>query len=121
MTPGIERGSPLRRDEGYNPPLQVVSFVATRRGEAERGPLIRMRSEEAWRRLLSDGELVWVYGPRRHELATLELDDSLPRGAAALRDIAGIAPSETVRVIKVDLDDTGRAPRDPLHGEQRNA
>ncbi|HEU4564214.1 MAG TPA: hypothetical protein VFS05_06190 [Gemmatimonadaceae bacterium] len=102
----MKRGSSLRRDEGYNPPLQVVEFIGTKRGDPERGPLIRMRSDEAWRRLLSDGELVWVYGPRRHDLATLEIDDSLPRGAAVVRDIAGLAPSETVRVIKVDVEDT---------------
>ena len=31
-------------------------------------------------RLLSDGELVWVHGPRRQELATVRIDDTLPRG-----------------------------------------
>jgi hypothetical protein len=104
------RGSPVRRDEYYNPPLQVVGFIATKRGDAERGPLIRMRSDEAWKRLLADGELVWVYGPRRHELATLEIDDALPRGAVVVRDLLGVAPSETVKVIKVDTE--GRPPRD---------
>lgn len=96
--------TPLRRDFGYNPPLQVVGFIATKRGEEERGPLIRMRSDEAWKRLLSDGELVWVYGPRRHELATLELDDAIPRGGVVVRDVAGLAPTEIVRVVKVNLD-----------------
>lgn len=113
----MKRGSSLRRDEGYNPPLQVVAFIGTRRGDPERGPQIRMRSDEAWRRLLSDGALVWVYGPRRHDLATLKVDDSLPRGAALVRDIAGLAPSETVRVVKVDVNDT--APGKPPAGGSR--
>ena len=94
----------MTRHAGYNPPLQVVGFIATRRGDAERGPLIRMRGDEARLRLMLDGELVWVYGPRRHDLATLEVDDSLPRGAVVVRDITGVAPSEVVRVVKVDVD-----------------
>ena len=94
MTPGA----------GYNPPMQVVRFIATRRGDADRGPLIRMNADEARLRLLMDGELVWVYGPRRHDLATLRVDNSLPRGGVVVRDIAGVAPSEVVRVVKVDAD-----------------
>ncbi|HEU4629861.1 MAG TPA: hypothetical protein VFS08_08940 [Gemmatimonadaceae bacterium] len=89
---------------GYFPPLQVVGFIATRTGDAERGPLVRMNGNEARLRLLDDGELVWVYGPRRQELAQLEIDDSLPRGAAVVRDIAGLAVSEIIRVVKPDLD-----------------
>ena len=54
-----------------NKPLQVVGYIATRKGDPERGPLVRMRSDEAAERLLNDGELVWVYGPRRQELAPL--------------------------------------------------
>ena len=88
----------------YNPPLQVVGFIATRAGETERGPLIRMRSEEAALRLLSDGELVWVHGPRRNELAKLELDDELPRGGVVVRDIFGLAVTEIVKVSKPNLD-----------------
>jgi hypothetical protein len=101
----VAQDNPARRDRGYSPPLQVVGFISTRRGDEERGPLVRMRSDEAWRRLLSDGELVWVYGPRRHELATLELDDALPRGTVVVRDIAGLTLTEVVRVIKVDIDE----------------
>jgi anaerobic selenocysteine-containing dehydrogenase len=89
---------------GYSPPLQVVEFIATRRGDAERGPLIRIRAADAAERLLDDGELAWVYGPRRHELATVVVDDSVPRGCIVARDIFGLAPSELVRVFKVDLD-----------------
>ena len=62
------------RYERYNPPLCVVGFVATRASETDRGPLIRMRGEDARLRLLQDGELVWLYGPRRHELVTVRVD-----------------------------------------------
>ena len=89
---------------GYFPPLQVIEFLATRRGDAERGPLVRMNGNEARLRLLADGELVWVHGPRRQELAELRVDDALPRGGAAVRDIAGVAVSEIIRVVKPDLD-----------------
>jgi hypothetical protein len=67
-----------------------------------------MNANEASLRLLIDGELVWVYGPRRHELAALRVDDSLPRGEAVLRDILGASPSEIIRVIKPDLDSDRR-------------
>lgn len=90
---------------GYNPPLQVIGLIATRRGEPERGPAIRMRSDEARLRMLMDGELVWVYGPRRHELATLAVDDTVPRGAVLLRDVFGASPSETIRVVKAAGDE----------------
>ena len=89
---------------GYTPPLQVVGFVATRRGDAERGPMVRMNANEASLRLLTDGELVWVKGPRRQELAELRVDDALPRGGAVVRDIAGLAVSEVIRVVKPDMD-----------------
>ncbi len=93
---------------GYSPPLQVMGFVATRKGDAERGPLVRMRGDDAAKRLLTDGEVAWVYGPRRQELATVAIDEAVPRGGVVVRDIAGIAPSEIVRVVKVDLDSAGR-------------
>lgn len=89
---------------GYNAPMQVVGFVASRQGDEHRGPAVWMRDDDARQRLLVDGELVWVYGPRRQELATLGIDDALPRGGVVLRDVAGIAPSEIVRVVKPDLD-----------------
>lgn len=88
----------------YSPPLQVVGFIATRRGDPDRGPQVRMRADEAAIRLLQDGELVRVVGPRRQETATLRIDDALPRGAVVIRDVAGVAPSEVVRVRKVDTD-----------------
>ena len=92
----------------YSPPLQVIAFVATRAGDADRGPVVRLRGDEAAKRLLTDGEVAWVYGPRRHELATVVIDDQVPRGSVIIRDIAGVAPSEIVRVVKVDLDSAGR-------------
>ncbi len=90
--------------EGYSPPLRVGGFIATKRGDPERGPQVRMRSDEASLRLLVNGELVRVIGPRRQELATFAVDDSIPRGEVLVRDIAGLAPSEVVRVRKVELD-----------------
>jgi anaerobic selenocysteine-containing dehydrogenase len=92
----------------YNPPLQVVGFHATRRGEASRGPAVRIRSDDAALRMLSDGEMVWVEGPRRQELATVVIDDTLPRGGIVVRDISGLTVTEVVRISKPDLD-TGRA------------
>lgn len=90
--------------EVYNPPLQVVGYVATRSGDPERGPLIRLRAEEARLRLIMDGELVWLYGPRRHELAPVRIDDSVPRGGVIVRDIAGVTVTEIVRLVKPNLD-----------------
>lgn len=55
-------------------------------------------------RMLSAGEVVWVYGPRRHDLATVCIDDEVPRGGVVVRDIAGVAVSEIVRLVKPDLD-----------------
>lgn len=90
--------------EGFNPPLQVVGFVATRRGDAERGPAIRVRSDDARLRGVADGALVWIYGPRRHDLATAIIDDTLPRGGVIVRDVAGLAPTEIVRLVRIDAD-----------------
>ncbi len=90
--------------ETYSPPLQVVGFVATRRGDKDRGPQVRMRADEAAIRLLADGELVRIEGPRRQEFAVLRVDNELPRGAVVVRDVAGVAPSEVVRVRKVETE-----------------
>lgn len=89
---------------GYSQPLQVVGYIASRLGDAERGPLVRMNAKEAAARMLVDGELVWVKGPRRQELAPLEIDDALPRGSVVVRDIAGVTVSEIIRVVKPELD-----------------
>jgi anaerobic selenocysteine-containing dehydrogenase len=69
-----------------------------------------MHPSEAQKRLVEDGELVWVYGPRRHELAVLVVDDSVTPGHIVARDIAGVAPTEIVRVVKHDFD-AGRSTR----------
>jgi anaerobic selenocysteine-containing dehydrogenase len=85
-------------------PLQVVGFIATKRTDAERGPLVRIRPDDATRRLIGDGELVWVYGPRRHELAQAVYDESLPKGGVVVRDLAGLAVTEIVRLVKMDIE-----------------
>lgn len=85
-------------------PLQVVGFVATRMSDTERGPLLRIRPDDAQSRSVDNGELVWVYGPRRHELAPVLYDDSLPRGGVVVRDMAGVAVTEIVRLVKMDID-----------------
>ncbi|OYV74003.1 MAG: hypothetical protein B7Z72_01180, partial [Gemmatimonadetes bacterium 21-71-4] len=64
-------------DEQLHRPLRVAQFIATRPGDAARGPAVFMNPDDARKRLLSDGELAWVYGPRRHELATVHLDPAM--------------------------------------------
>ena len=66
--------------------------------------LIRIRSDEARLRGVTNQELVWVYGPRRHDLAPIEIDDTVPRGGVVVRDLAGLAPTEIVRLVKVNTD-----------------
>ena len=88
----------------YNPPLQVVGFIATRSGDEDRGPQIRLNSDEARFRLILDGELVWIYGPRRHELAPVLIDDAVPKGGVVVRDIGGVTVTEIVRLVKPNLD-----------------
>src|ERR1041384_4229358 len=95
-------------DRRLNRPLRVGSFIATKKSDPERGPMVTMHPDDARDRLLNEGELAWVYGPRRHELAEVRLDESLPKGDVVLRDVAGSSPSEIVRVIKPDLDRRGR-------------
>lgn len=85
-------------------------FIATRKGDPERGPLVIMNDRDARSRLLVEGELAWVYGPRRGELATVRIDPETREGDVVLRDIIGVAPSEIVRVVKPDLDTRGRRP-----------
>lgn len=89
--------------------LRVIRLIATRSGEPERGPAIFINATDARERLLNEGELAWVYGPRRHELATVYFDEAVRVGDAVLRDILGASPSELVRVIKPDLDTRGRS------------
>ena len=88
----------------FNPPLQVVGFLGTRRGDPERGPQVRLRSDEAALRMLEDGEMAWIEGPRRQELATIVIDNAVPKGGVVVRDIAGLVVSEIVRLRKPDMD-----------------
>jgi anaerobic selenocysteine-containing dehydrogenase len=90
--------------EGTEKFLFVSGFIATRSGDPDRGPMVRLNSTDARKRLLVDGELVWVYGPRRQELAVLEIDDAIPLGSVVARDILGVSPTEKVRVVKPNLD-----------------
>src|SRR3954468_3727601 len=87
-----------------NRPLRVAKLIATRTGDAARGPQVTLNPADAASRLLNEGELAWVYGPRRQELAEVRLDQSIKLGEVVLRDVVGASPSETVRVIKPDLD-----------------
>jgi len=91
-----------------NRPLRVSELIATRPGDKDRGPAVFMYPDDAKQRLLNEGELAWVYGPRRHELATVIFRQDLKAGDVVLRDVAGASPSEVVRVIKPDLDTRGR-------------
>lgn len=95
-------------DDSRNRPLRVSELIATRPGDDDRGPAVYMNRADARDRLLNEGELAWVYGPRRHELATVVLDDEVRVGDVVLRDLVGSSPSELVRVIKPDLDTRGR-------------
>lgn len=63
---------------------------------------MRLRRDEALLRLVEDHELVWVYGPRRHELAEAVYDDDVPKGGIVVRDLAGVAVSEIVRLVRTD-------------------
>jgi anaerobic selenocysteine-containing dehydrogenase len=96
-------------DDSRNRQLRVSRLIATRSGDPERGPAVYMNPADARSRLLDEGELAWVYGPRRHELAAVVFDDAVRAGDVMLRDIVGSAPSEFVRVIKPDLDTRGRS------------
>lgn len=88
----------------FEPKLNVIEYISTMKGETERGPLVRINSSDARLRLLQDGELAWVSGPRRQDLAEVVIDDDIAPGHAALRDVAGVAISEVVTVTKPDLD-----------------
>ena len=85
-------------------PLQVVGYIATRKTDEQRGPQVRIRPEDAVMRLIDDGELVWVYGPRRHELAPVVYDETMPKGGIVVRDLAGVAVTEIVRLVKMDIE-----------------
>ena len=96
--------------EGFQPWLMITRYISTRSGDPDRGPLVRLNPSDARIRLMEDGEIVWVYGPRRHELAVLVVDDTVPPGSVVARDILGASASEIVRVVKHDFD-AGRSTR----------
>jgi anaerobic selenocysteine-containing dehydrogenase len=86
----------------------VIGFIGTKSGDAERGPAVWIRPDDALIRLLTEGELARVVSERRSELAEVHFDPNLPRGGIVLRDVAGALPSEVVRVVKPDLDNRPR-------------
>lgn len=104
----MKRGAPPGpRTDSRSRELRVIELIATKRGDPERGPLVLMNAKDASERLLTDGELAWVYGAKRHELATVVIDERVRYGDVVLRDLIVSAPSETVRVVKPDLDTRG--------------
>src|SRR3982750_2252661 len=94
-----ERALEVSVDETINKPLRVASLIASKRDDEDRGPMVFIHPEDASSRLLVDGELAWVYGPRRHELATVRLEPEMVKGDVILRDVVGAAPLETICVI----------------------
>jgi anaerobic selenocysteine-containing dehydrogenase len=94
----------LKIEFGFRPQLRIIDYISTQRGGEERGPMIRISPTDAKVRLLTAGELAWVEGPRRHELAVVVIDDRVPDGSVIARDIAGVAVSEKIVVTKPDLD-----------------
>lgn len=98
------QGEGLKLGFRFQPQLRVTEYISTQKGDEQRGPMVRITSAEARIRLLEAGELVWVSGPRRNELAVLEIDDSVGAGHAVVRDIAGVTVSESITVTKPDTD-----------------
>jgi anaerobic selenocysteine-containing dehydrogenase len=96
--------SPLYHRPQSARPLRVEGLIGTRVTDAERGPQVRMRPDDAQARMLVDGELALIEGPRGQQLAQVAIDDRVPRGGVIIRDIGGMSPSEIVYVMKPDLD-----------------
>ena len=94
----------IHLESRFRPALGVIEYISTKRGDPDRGPMIRLSPADAKIRLLIAGELAWVEGPRRNELAVVEVDEAVPDGSAVVRDIAGVALTERVVVTKPDLD-----------------
>lgn len=90
--------------DSRNKVLRVEMLLATRSGDPERGPAVFMSPEDARTRLLQEGELAWIHGPRRDELAVVHVSPEQRRGDVRLRDVLGASPSELIRVVKPDLD-----------------
>ena len=72
-------------DDLRNRGLRVADFIATTRNDPERGPAVALNEREARSRLLTEGELAWVYGPRRGELATVHIDPDVRDGDVIVR------------------------------------
>ena len=115
----VQLGFPHRSEEGAHlrtgvqPEAPEVTALEQRWegpvGDTERGPMIKMRADDARLRLVSENELVRIVTDRRQELAELQIDDSLARGSVVLRDVVGASISEVIRVIKLDTDAGTRA------------
>jgi anaerobic selenocysteine-containing dehydrogenase len=88
----------------FRPQLRVLEYISTKKGDAERGPMVWLSPTDAKIRLLSEGILAWIEGPRRSELAVVAIDDNMPDGSVRLRDIAGVAVTEHVIVSRPDID-----------------
>ena len=88
----------------FRPQLRVLEFISTKRGDADRGPMIWLSPTDAKIRLLPEGSLAYVEGPRRHELAVVGIDEDIPDGSVRLRDIAGVTVTEHVTVSSPDID-----------------
>ncbi|MEO7218845.1 MAG: hypothetical protein ABI026_11680 [Gemmatimonadaceae bacterium] len=95
--------------DGFQPELRVIEYIATRKDETARGPQVRLSGVAARFRLLSEGELAWVRGARRQQLAEVVIDDTIPQHACILRDVPGVLAAESVTVVKPDLDTPNRA------------
>ena len=46
----------MSMSKGFTPPLTVMGFLATRRGDPDRGPEVRLNGQEASILLLVDGD-----------------------------------------------------------------
>jgi anaerobic selenocysteine-containing dehydrogenase len=89
----------------FDPELRVVMYIATHLSDPERGPQVRLSPADARVRLLVNGELARVHGPRRQQVvAQVLIDERLAEHTCVLRDIPGVDLSEAVRVSKPDLD-----------------
>jgi len=105
-----------RQTDLYNPPLQVVCFIDSRRGDPDRGPSIRINAIEARVRMLVDCELVFISGPTRKELAPVTIDDDVPNGGVIVRDILGLLVTDVVTLTKPDMDRGPQPARTELLG-----
>ena len=88
----------------FRPQLRVLEYIATKRGDTDRGPMVWLSPTDAKIRLLPEGVLAWVEGPRRNELAVVAIDEEMPDGSVRLRDIGGVAVTEHVIVSRPDID-----------------